>query len=208
MSEQLALLDVDPHAPRDYEAYWTPRWQTEALLRRIALPRGAHVVEPMAGTGAIADVLEARQVHSVWRNDLIQRDVPLDSTLDATLRDTWVILAAGPIDAVITNVAFSLALAMLEHAVLFSPFVATILRRTWDEPAEDKATGHDRGAWLATHPCSAQIVLPRYSYRGTGDTDGVTTAWFIWDRAGYVRQPFDVVTKAERDALIAEFGPR
>lgn len=205
MSAQIPLLEVDPAAPREHEFYETPRWQLEALLRRIELPEYAHVLEPCAGNGAIALPLQHNYPLHVWMNDLVARRMDLDSEDDATKPGTWRYITERfeGIDAVITNLPFSLALPILEHALEFSPFVATILRRTWDEPTDE------RGPWLAAHPCSAQIVLPRHSYRGEG-SDSVTSAWFIWERGSVslVKQPFDVVTKSERDELIARFGAK
>ena len=184
--------------PHDF--YETPRWQLEALLCRVALPLGTCVIEPCAGNGALAVPL-VEHGHRVWAKDLIERPAyALDSRLDVTHRESWqTIRRETPIQAVVANVPFSLALPILAHAVEFAPFVATILRRTWDEPTAA------RGPWLAAHPCTGQIVLPRHSYRGEG-SDSTTTAWFIWDRAGWLRRPFDVVTKAERDELIARCG--
>lgn len=202
MNEQIPLLDVDPSAPREDEFYETPRWQVEALLRRIYLPAHSRVVEPCAGNGAISRVLSVSHLLYVWTNDSVQRDLKLGSCGDATKRDTWqrFVDEFGTFDAVITNVPFSLALPIIDHAIQFAPLVATILRRTWDEPTDD------RGPWLKANPCAGQIVMPRHSYRGEG-SDSVTSAWFIWADPGIVR-PFDVVTKAERDELIARFGPR
>jgi len=184
-----------------HDFYTTPRWQLEALLARVALPPGTCVLEPCAGTGALAIPLVDPHAYRVWANDLVEYDdYALDSRLDATQRESWAAIRRDtPIQAVIANLPFARALPILALAVEHAPFVATILRRTWDEPTRD------RGPWLAAHPCSGQIVLPRTRYRGTG-TDATTTAWFIWDRAGWLRRPFDVVTKQERDALVARYG--
>src|SRR5688572_23630824 len=178
---------------RPHDFYETPRWQLEALLCRVPLPPGTCVIEPCAGNGALAVPL-VEHGYRVWANDLIERPAyALDSELDATQRASWeAIRRETPIQAVVANLPFARALPILALAVEFAPFVATILRRTWDEPT------HDRGPWLAAHPCTGQIVLPRHSYRGKG-SDSTTTAWFLWDRSGWLRQPFDVVTKQERD---------
>lgn len=197
---QIPLIEElgDPQRPREDELYKTPRWQLEALLRRVDFPEWTRVLEPCAGNGAIAGPLCEAHPFYVTANDLVERDYALDAQLDATTREAWE--SFGPYEAVITNLPFSLALPILEHALEHAPFVATILRRTWDEPTEE------RGAWLAAHPCTGQIVMPRHSYRGEG-SDSTTTAWFIWERGQrWLRQPFNVVTKQERDELIARFG--
>jgi hypothetical protein len=209
MPSAAALRLETPRRPRSrpsravrhpHDFYETQRWQLEALLCRVPLPPGTCVVEPCAGNGALAVPL-VEHGYRVWANDLVERPAyALDSELDATQRASWeAIRRETPIQAVVANLPFALALPILRLAVEFAPFVATILRRTWDEPT------HDRGPWLAAHPCTGQIVLPRHSYRGKG-SDSTTTAWFLWDRGGWLRQPFDLVTKQERDALVARYG--
>jgi hypothetical protein len=55
---------------QDQEFYPTPAWVTEALLRRVRLPKG--VWEPCCGDGAMAQVLEALG-HPVVGTDLVDR---------------------------------------------------------------------------------------------------------------------------------------
>lgn len=40
-----------------------------------------------------------------------------------------------------------------------------------------------RGPWLAEHPPSRLLTLPRYSFTGDGHSDSVTTEWVIWTKA-------------------------
>ncbi len=199
---QMTLLDEDPHLRREADFYQTYVWQTEALLRRVHLDPGWKYVEPCAGELAIVDRLRARGL-TVWANDLVQRTRPLDTIEDATDEMSWSKFAfVRPIDVVITNVPFALAFPIVTLALEYAQkAVITLLRRTWDEPTEE------RDEWLAAHPCSAQIVMPRANYRGEGSGDSATHAWFIWAKEpGIVRQPHDVVTRRERDALIALYG--
>lgn len=208
MTGQIPLIEElgDPQARRDDDFYETPRWQTEALLKRLLFQRSAVILEPCAGNGAIVRALRAHG-HLVLTNDLVLRDFPLNSQLDVTQEKAWLAITrrlSVRLDAIITNLPFFLAMAVLQHAGHYAPIVATILRRTWDEPVEDEASGIDRGEWLALHPCTGQIVLPRTSYRGVGG-DSATTAWFVWGPEGCV-PPHAVVSKRERDELIAHYG--
>ena len=52
---------------QDKDFYPTPGWVTEALLRRVRLPKG--IWEPCCGDGAMAQVLEGRG-HRVAGTDL------------------------------------------------------------------------------------------------------------------------------------------
>src|SRR4051812_50069493 len=59
-----------PYARHDRDFYPTPDWVTEALLRRVRLPKG--IWEPCCGNGAMALVLEAHG-HHVVGTDLVDR---------------------------------------------------------------------------------------------------------------------------------------
>src|SRR4051794_41827690 len=59
-----------PYARHDRDFYPTPDWVTEALLRRVRLPKG--IWEPCCGNGAMAQVLEAHG-HLVVGTDLVDR---------------------------------------------------------------------------------------------------------------------------------------
>jgi hypothetical protein len=203
VSDQQVLFEgLDPTARHDEDFYATPRMQLEMLISRLSF-RPAIVIEPCAGDGAIVKPLRELGAR-VWANDIVDRGFPLDSQLDATRRDFWAMVDehfCEPIVA-ITNLPFNTALPILEQAVRFCCVVCTILRRTFDEPTEE------RNEWLAANPTAGQIVMPRYQYRRNGSTDSTTTAWFIWSSIPNVVKPHDVVTLAERDRLIAKYGDR
>ena len=50
---------------------------------------------------------------------------------------------------------------------------------------------------------AAAIVMPRHDFKSRGQTDSVTSAWFVWQQ-GDRRQQIDIVTKDERDELKAQ----
>jgi hypothetical protein len=58
------------YARQGQDFYSTPAWMTEALLRRVRLPKG--IWEPCCGDGAMAQVLEAHG-HRVVATDLVDR---------------------------------------------------------------------------------------------------------------------------------------
>jgi tRNA G10 N-methylase Trm11 len=59
-----------PYTRQEKDFYPTPDWVTEALLRRVRLPKG--IWEPCCGNGAMAQVLEAHG-HLVVGTDLVDR---------------------------------------------------------------------------------------------------------------------------------------
>jgi len=195
MGKQQPLLDVDPATRRAFDYYPTPAWMTRALLRRVHV---FDVLEPCSGENAIADVLRASQMRVVT-NDL-DPSRPSDFHLDMTRRESWELLTYPYVDKQIywgvTNLPFDVADAIVPLAVEHLNHFATILRLSWLEPTAARAR------FLAKYPPSRLIVLPRHDWRGNGSTDSVTSAWFVWDE-GSGRKGIDVVTKDERDELIA-----
>lgn len=197
--KQAPLLEVDPHVRRSEDFYATPAYQTRALLRRIRLD-GCALVEPCVGDGAIVRELP-EMVLPVTTNDIVQRgDFAPDFLQDARKPSSWDLFeAAVPIGVVLTNPPFEPAFEIVQLAYERAAVaVIMLLRLSWLEPTEE------RGPWLAKHPPTRLIVLPRHDYRGNGKTDSVTSAWMVWSKWERFCAPgVDVVTKDERDELIA-----
>jgi len=190
----------------DFDFYETPSWQTRALLRRVPLPLRGSIWEPCCGEGAIARVLQTDGGVAPARlvlTDLVARlpgVIPNDMTAPtnwATMRQTY-----GPPAAVITNPGFRASQALVPLAwaatVPSGGLLAVLLRLSWLEPTDG------RQAFLAAHPPTGLIVLPRTAYRTGTSTDSVTTAWMVWSQSPL--PACSIVTKDERDALIALEG--
>lgn len=198
------MLDVNPAARRDEDFYATPGWMTRALLRRIFIPATASIIEPCAGDGAIVRELNDWRVLT---NDIIARP-PLNPLCmhDARSKKAWQVFDSfGPLGVCLTNPPFNDAFVIAEQAYEFCQIgVVLLLRLSWLEPTDD------RGQWLKAHPPTRLIVMPRHDFRGNGKTDSVTSAWFVWDKAGWLcKQPgIDIVTKSERDVLMRVAEPR
>ena len=194
---QQPLLEVDPAVRRAFDYYPTPAWMTLALLARV--PVKGYILEPCAGRLAIADVLRAQTgVLHVETNDLAP-STPVDTHLDAAQPEYWHALqnrTHNRVNAAVTNAPYDLADVIVPLAVRTLPIFATVLRLSWLEPTEK------RGAFLAKYPPSNLIVMPRHDFKSRGQTDSVTSAWFVWQK-GDRRQQIDIVTKAERDELKA-----
>lgn len=162
---------------RKLDFYETNRSAVDALLARVQL--GYHVLCPTAGNGAVAKVIAAssvlptRALRSVITND-VDPQWGCDTTGDACALET-----EASID-VVDNVPFNEAFRIVKHFVERGHRCAFLLRMSWMEPTNERA------AWLAEHPPSGLIVLPRYSYTGDGKTDSVTNAWHLW---GFDMQP-------------------
>lgn len=202
--KQSSFLEQNPTARRQDDFYRTPRWMTEALLRRLRLHFNWTLFEPAAGDGAIVTPLRARG-YRVVTNDLVTRPpFRLDSEGgDARLEHVWraAQFTFGPLDVSVSNLPFDVAFPIVQRALEFSEQgIAMLLRISFVEPTDD------RGPWLALHPPARVIVLPRYSFRGVG-SDMATCAWFVWNIGAEIATPgVDVVTKDERDELIARCG--
>lgn len=196
MKQAPLLGDVDPATRRQFDYYKTPSWMTRALIRRV---RPFDVLEPCSGEGAIVDVLKAEGVERIYTNDL-DRSRPSKTHLDMTQRDSWEVFSGmqqRPYWGV-TNLPFDLADRIVPLAVEHLTVFATILRLSWLEPTAA------RQRFLAAHPPGTLIVMPRWDFKGRGQTDSVTSAWFIWEQGrSSATRGIEIVTKDERDELIA-----
>jgi hypothetical protein len=156
------------------DAYQTPAWQTRVLLQHVYISLDESIIEPCCGDGSITRVLQAEHDHLVDTNDIdprVEADAHINAAGDALYE--W----AEEVDWVITNPPYTMprCLIIVQHAVKNARVgVAMLLRLSFLEPTQA------RGAWLAQHPLTQMIVLPRTSYTGNGKTDSVTTAWMIW----------------------------
>ena len=193
--KQEALLEVDPAVRRAFDYYPTPAWMTRALMCRVSL---FDVLEPCSGEDAIVNVIGREKV--VLTNDF-DPSRPAEWNFDATLNGSWNNFDVRQSFWCVTNPPFNLADRIVPLAVKHCPAVAMMLRLSWLEPTAARAR------FLKLHPPSRLIVLPRHDWRGTGSTDSVTSAWFVWDE-GSGRRGIEIVTKDERDELIALFAPQ
>lgn len=182
--------------PRD--AYYTPMHALAALLEREPV-RGVNLLDPCCGDGRMATALRQR-FESLTLNDLVSpqldalaltssgcrlRVFELDATLDGP--PLWV---PGAHDWVITNPPWNRASEIAQLAMKYAiGGVALLLRLTFLEATQNRQ-------WLRKHPPQSLIVLPRISFNGTGQTDSVVPAWFLWGK--WVTRPgVHIVGKAD-----------
>jgi len=76
--------------------------------------------------------------------------------------------------------------------------VAMLLRITFREPTRHR---FPRGPWLAAHPVSRVLTLPRYSYTQDGRTDSVTTEWCVWVRRPLTPQEPAILSVVGAEAI-------
>jgi hypothetical protein len=175
---------------RHLDRYTTPSFQTNALLKHVYIQ--GTVLEPCAGHDDIATIIRDRFAHRqepdssniVITND-IDQDLYADTHFDAAHESMYASVFGRKghcIDWVVTNPPYTMptCLHIVQNAFKFARLgVAMLLRLTFLEPTSKI---HPRGPWLAEHPPTSIIVMPRHSYANNKKTDSVTTAWMIWDR--------------------------
>lgn len=183
---------------RDHlDRYYTPAWPTEALLRRLPLREGDTILEPCAGQGGIARVLE-RHGHQVITGDF-DPEAPVDHHWDWTQAYLHPGRYRERIDQnigwIITNPPYAVAEAIVRASRGICPRVAVLLRLTWLEPVSSRQD--------LLNDLARVIVTPRVSYTGDGATDSTGSAWFIWTqarrrRASSDRTLLDFIPQSER----------
>lgn len=168
----------------DHDPYYTPAWATKMLVDHLKrhgwLFEDHRIYEPCAGDGAIVDVLQDRNLRTIF-SDIRQEAVGPsynfladDDRIDAFLDEA---------DWVITNPPYQTesgdALDFVERARLAGKHCAFLLRESFIEPT------WERGAYFKMDPPEQLLVLPRVDYNGPGGGDGnsETSIWFIWQGA-------------------------
>ena len=192
---------------RAHDQYYTPAWQTRALLAHQEIT--GVVLEPCAGDGAIADVLIYEVGPPDPTGEVITNDVVFglaqfyDDASKAALYDDPTMPA---VDWVVTNPPYAMPLCrdIVRQAVKHARVgVAMLLRLSFLEPTVKTANG--RGDWLAAHPPDRLIVLPRYSYTQDGHSDSITTAWMIWlKQFSQLSNPSPIICLPRADVTYAD----
>ena len=176
-------------ARRERDAYFTPRKAIDSLLDREPGIGGDTLLDPCCGDGRMAAQLAPR-FRSVGLNDLQIGGVEPSTTRQ--MRSAFAFLTAHDasrvpgllwqtVSWVITNPPWCLASEIAQAAIKYSTRgVALLLRLSFLEATQKRT-------WLVSCPPKAVLVLPRISFDGTGQTDSVPPAWFLWGDA--VRNP-------------------
>lgn len=147
---------------RPLDAYYTPPELTQALLDEFPEIRGSVLLDPCSGDGRMSrQILASGRFQSAITNDLASGGI------DATRAWPW------RADWAVTNIPFCHSATIPWRAIEAGIPAALLMRVTFLEPVEDRQ-------WLTRHPPTAQLVLWRVSFDGSGETDSTTCAWFIW----------------------------
>lgn len=196
-------------ARRHLDLYETNAFAVRALRRRIRI--SGTVIEPCNGFGAISKMFPDCKVIT---SD-IDPEKPADFHGDARSFDYlryYDPSLRGEKPWVVTNPPFSIFMACLRPPVELGFPTAFLLRLSALEPTtRDRKDPNVRGEWLLEHQPDAIIVLPRYSYTGDGNTDSVTSAWFLWNIGigGFVgdyHQQIMVAPETEESAPVHPVG--
>lgn len=186
-----------------FEFYETPHAFTRYLL--TVVPLTGRVFEPTVGSGAIITASEqaprgdARQ----WVTNDLDRRWDADHHARADTAALW--SQVGAIDWTVGNPPFTAAIDIIRHALAHSRVgVAMHLRASIHEVLK---TGVRR-TFMATHPPTGILWLPRFAYQrspttGKWTTDNVGACWVIWLQSP-VSQFIDYAPEAVLDALEAE----
>ena len=166
-----------------HDFYETPEWQTKALRRRVQI--AGTVFECCVGDGSVARMFPDCKLVT---ND-IDPERAADFHHDAGGEALW--NEAPKTDWVVTNPPFNAAMPILRRAIDHARVgVVFLLRLSFMEPTRE------RGPFLSATPPHRQIILPRWSYKQNGQTDCVTTAWFVWMKSP---APIEIVPLEEKE---------
>ena len=163
-----AMAATQNYARIDRDAYYTPAWCVEALIRNVPLCR--RVWEPASGGHAIVGVL-ADHGFTVRHSD-IHGDPSVDFLT---------VKHAADFGAIVTNPPYSLADQFIAHALMLTQNghgqVCMLLRNEFDCAATRTAR------FFAGPPYHKKIVLTRRPRWIPGSTGAPrhNYAWYVWD---------------------------
>jgi len=183
------------------DRYYTPEWATRALLDKVNID-GKTVLEPCAGQGHIAEVVERDAFHVICGD--IDPDSPFYNRTDATSQEQLVGQYGDGIDAVITNPPYSADSGSASGVIracldAFDVPVICLLRLSFLEPAS--------GRFGIIDTLDRALVLPRVNFHGPGPGERMrnnqTSVWCAWNIDDHSSMEsatlMDVVSKYEAD---------
>lgn len=156
---------------RDRDAYSTPTWCTEAIVREIVWGTIPVIYEPCAGDGAICDVLNKLTDGVVFAAD-INPDCRMGGGEDFLKNNEEV-----RYDFIITNPPFSLAQEFVDRSLALANCVVMLL------PINFLGSQKRQEWWQTRKPTAFHILSKRPSFTGSG-TDSNEYAWYVWDSTG------------------------
>ncbi|HOZ23681.1 MAG TPA: hypothetical protein PLI83_02720 [Thermomonas sp.] len=166
-------------ARRQDDAYLTPEWCVEALLREVQLPGGTWL-EPAAGEGAIIRAVRAVRKDVVWnaidirpecRPHLVELCGESGCGIGDFLTD-WRWTCWQSHSVIITNPPYTHAMEYVRHCLQHPATIAMLLRLNF--------LGSQRRAGFFRERCPDVYVLPRRPSFTHGGTDSCEYAWFVW----------------------------
>lgn len=145
------------------DSYYTPSFAVDLIFNEIKVNDVSSSLEPCRGNSIIYDRLPGERYYAE-----ISEGIDYLSTL------------FPPIDLIITNPPFSLAMEFLEKSITEAKTVVYLLRLTFVSSVK-------RSEFFQKYPPTHLFVLAnRPSFRSEGGTDRTEYAWFCWDRGNFI----------------------
>lgn len=158
---------------RERDAYQTPVWAVEAIVREIAWGTCPRVLEPCAGDGVISNYIDLKIGHAEVTAFDIEPSSSRMKQQDFLEYSHW-----WPFDFCITNPPFSLAKEFIDKALEVSNCAIMLLPKSFDGSV-------GRKEWWQRHPPTAEYTLSRRpSFTGDGKTDSEVYQWLVFDSTG------------------------
>jgi hypothetical protein len=160
-NKDTAMLGTSGYERVEHDLYETPPWCTEVLLRHVVFKKD--ILEPAAGRGAIAKVLEANGYRTTC-NDIVDWGLS-----DCRIVDFLTTKCTPAACDIVTNPPYNLAEEFVRHALRITKRgekVAMLLRNEWD-------CAFNRADLFTDEPFKLKIV-GRCGLPGLQDLPGIT----------------------------------
>lgn len=173
------LNDIVGRHPDDF--YRTPGWAVDLILPHLVREQGPPTwIDAGCGDGVIAQRVLARWPASrgfgveidPGRAQFARGVCPVYASDFLAVDPIWF----DPVDLVIGNPPYSLALEFLRRALQLGKEVAFLLRAGFLEARR----GSDRDLFLEEHPSDVYLLARRPRFTGDGGGDSATYCWCVW----------------------------
>lgn len=147
------------------------------IMNIFNFPKNIKILEPCAGNGHISKTLKELGYKNIFTNDIVERDLKLDSVKDFLKEDLY----EKDFDLVILNPPFKCAKEFIEKSLEYASQVLVIARLDLLETKTRKDMNNKYLSMVLVHSKRARFAKNGIE-EGFKDSTSMSSAWFLYRR--------------------------
>lgn len=160
-----------------YDFYATNPHDVKQIIELLDYPKNFKILEPCAGNGHISETLKNLGYKNVFTNDIVERDLQLDSVKDFLKED----LPVKCFDLVVLNPPFKHAKEFIEKSLQYANDVLVIARLDLLETKARKDLNNKHLSCVFVHSKRARFAKNGDEERFK-DSTSMSSAWFLYKK--------------------------